>query len=57
MNEVHLVPEKEGHELDVDCWCKPEVKLIANGVQIVHNTKKKFVKWEIWTYGKTTREA
>ena len=54
MNEVHLVPEKEGHELDVDCWCKPEVKLIANGVQIVHNTKKKFVKWEIWTYGQRT---
>ena len=49
MNEVHLIPENEKHDLDVACHCKPEVTLIPNGAQVIHKTAKRRVRWEIWS--------
>ena len=49
MNEVHLVPKDEEHELDVTCSCKPKVELIPNGARVIHQTKKKFVRYEVWS--------
>ena len=57
LNEVHLIPENEKHDLDVSCHCKPEVTLIPNGAQVIHKTAKRRVRWEIWSNDRVGRTS